>query len=53
VVRWVIMALDTGRSEMFDQLEGELRLALAPVPTVLAKVISNACRTPAKSQPLR
>jgi hypothetical protein len=42
VVRWVIM--DTGRSEMFDQLEDELRLALVSVPTVLAKVISNACQ---------
>jgi hypothetical protein len=36
--------MDTGRSEMFDQLEDELRLALVSVPTVLAKVISNACQ---------
>jgi hypothetical protein len=39
-----IMALDPARSEIFDQLEDELRLAPAPVPTVFAKVISGACR---------
>lgn len=38
------MALDPARSEIFDQLEDELRLAPAPVPTVFAKVISGACR---------
>ena len=39
-----IMALDPARSEIFDQLEDELRLAPAPVPTVFAKVISGVCR---------
>lgn len=38
------MALDPARSEIFDQLEDELRLAPAPVPTVFAEVISGACR---------
>ena len=38
------MALDPARSEIFDQLEDELRLAPAPVPTVFAKVISGVCR---------
>jgi hypothetical protein len=38
------MGLDPARSEIFDQLEDELRLAPAPVPTVFAEVISGACR---------
>jgi hypothetical protein len=38
------MALDPTRSEIFDQLEDELRLAPALVPTVFAKVISGLCR---------
>jgi hypothetical protein len=41
-----IMALDPARSEIFDQLEDELRLAPALVPTMFAKVISGACRRP-------
>jgi hypothetical protein len=39
-----IMALDPARSEIFDHLEDELRLAPALVPTMFAKVISGACR---------
>ena len=38
------MGLDPARSEIFDQLGDELRLAPAPVPTVFAEVISGACR---------
>lgn len=36
------MGLDPARSEIFDQLGDELRLAPAPVPTVFAEVISGA-----------
>jgi hypothetical protein len=39
-----MMALDPARSEIFDQLEDELRLAAAPVPAVFAKVLSGVCR---------
>jgi hypothetical protein len=46
------MALDPARSGIFDQLDDELRLASAPVPTVFAKVISGACcRLPNLSRP--
>src|SRR5690242_19785103 len=37
------MAFDPTCSEIFDQLEGELRLAPALMPTVFANVISGAC----------
>jgi hypothetical protein len=38
------MAFDPVRSEIFFQLEEELRLAPALLPTLFAKVISGACR---------
>jgi hypothetical protein len=40
----IIVSLDTARSEIFDQLEDELRLAPTLVPAVFGKVLSGACR---------